>query len=318
MPQGARAGFFSIFTDFFEKPKEVKQETKAVNAQTMNLLQAVVNPDPNLAKGGGDITVIGGTALLSENGPTGTSLEVEENNESGTISVYIVRQGDTLSGIAKLFSVSSNTIRWANDIRGSIITPGQTLVILPVSGVRHTIAKNDTLKSVAKKYKADESEIAKFNNIEEGAKLAVGDVIIIPDGEIAPSPTAPTSRLVRGISGPRYEGYYMRPILGGIKTQGLHGYNGVDLASFYGAPIFASADGVVIISRTFGWNAGYGIYVVIQHGNGTQTLYGHLSKTLVAPGERVMRGQTIGEVGSTGKSTGNHVHFEIRGAANPF
>jgi murein DD-endopeptidase MepM/ murein hydrolase activator NlpD len=80
----------------------------------------------------------------------------------------------------------------------------------------------------------------------------------------------------------------------------------------------ASASGVVIISRTSGWNAGYGNYIVIKHDNGTQTLYGHLSKNLVGVGEVVTQGQVIGQMGRTGKATGVHVHFEIRGAANPF
>ena len=110
----------------------------------------------------------------------------------------------------------------------------------------------------------------------------------------------------------------MRPIIGGIKTQGIHGHNGVDLASAYGSNIMASASGKVIIARSGGWNGGYGSYVVISHSNGTQTLYGHLSEVDVLPGDDVEQGQVIGKMGSTGKSTGTHLHFEIRGARNPF
>ncbi len=293
----------------------------------MTLLQAAVNLDPNPAKGGGDITVVGGTALLSEDGPSGTALEVEEKDgESSHISLYVVRAGDSLSSIAKMFNVSKNTIAWANDIKGGVVKPGDTLVILPISGVRHTVVKGDTLKTLAKKYKADADEIAQYNNIEIGGDLAVGDTIIVPDGEIAPQPqssgvgrtSSGTNPWRRSASGPLIENYYARPILGGVKTQGLHGYNGVDLASYFGAPIMASASGVVIISRTSGWNAGYGNYIVVKHDNGTQTLYGHLSKNLVGVGEIVTQGQIIGEMGRTGKATGVHLHFEIRGAANPF
>jgi murein DD-endopeptidase MepM/ murein hydrolase activator NlpD len=328
LPLSVEAGVFSSITDLFSKNKGTTTEARPVNSQNMNLLQAAVNPDPNPAKGGGDITVVGGTALLSEDGPSGTALEVEEHDgESSHISLYVVRPGDSLSTIAKLFNVSKNTIAWANDIKGGTVKPGDTLVILPVSGVRHTIVKGDSLKSLAKKYKADAGEIAQYNSIADDSELVIGDTIIVPDGEIAAPPVSKTvgGKTVFGTnpwrksaSGPLIENYYIRPITGGVKTQGLHGYNGVDLASYMGAPIMASASGVVIISRTSGWNAGYGNYIVIKHDNGTQTLYGHLSKNLVGVGEVVTQGQVIGQMGRTGKATGVHVHFEIRGAANPF
>ena len=320
VPIAAEAGFFSIFSDLFNKPPEVTTENKSVNAQNMNLLQAAVNSDPNPAKGGGDITVVSGSALLSEDGPEGTALDVEEKTATGHISLYVVRPGDNLSSIAKLFGVSKNTVLWANDVSGGVIKPGQTLIILPISGVQHTVAKGDTIKSIAKKYRADEKEILQYNGLEEGATLALGDFIMVPDGEIAPLVRIPsvTSPWRRSVGGPRIDGYYLRPIIGGVRTQGLHGYNGVDLASYRGAPILASAIGIVIISRTSGWNAGYGQYIVLQHENGTQTLYAHLSKSLVSPGERVVQGEVIGEMGATGKATGVHLHFEVRSAANPF
>jgi len=150
--------------------------------------------------------------------------------------------------------------------------------------------------------------------------LAVGTTIIIPDGEESAPPTHATSgqpRFVRG-GGPEIIGYYERPIRGGVKTQGLHGYNGVDLATPAGSPIYASAAGRVIISKSSGWNGGYGNYIVIEHNNKTQTLYAHNQSNLVAVGQTVVQGQVIGYIGSTGKSTGPHVHFEIRGAKNPF
>lgn len=230
-----------------------------------------------------------------------------------------MRDGDTIGGIAKMFGVSANTIAWANDISRSIIRPGQTLVILPISGVQHTVIKNDTLASIAKRYKADLGEIAQYNGLTADAKLAVGDVILVPDGELAPIvPLVSATSSLRGAGGPNYDGYYLRPLIGGRKTQGLHGYNGVDLASYLGAPILAAASGDVIIARDSGWNGGYGIYIVIAHDNGTQTLYAHNSANAVEAGQRVVRGQIIGYVGSTGRSTGSHLHFEVRGAKNPF
>lgn len=315
-PLSAGAGVFSFLADLFASEADA-ETASVVTSQTMPVLAAALNPDPNPAKGGGDITVVGGAALLPESGPEGTLADIEEA-QSGAISLYVVRDGDTVSAIAKMFGVSANTIAWANDIRGGIIRPGETLVILPISGVRHTVARGDTVQSIAKKYKADAFEIMQYNGLDEGATLAVGEVVIVPDGEIAAPPPVSRAARLRGAGGPDYGGYYLRPLIGGRKTQGLHGYNGIDLATYYGAPIFASAAGDVIISREYGWNGGYGKYIAIAHENGTQTLYAHNSQNIVSAGQRVVRGQIIGYVGSTGRSTGSHLHFEVRGARNPF
>lgn len=242
-------------------------------------------------------------------------------NQHGNISVYAVHKGDTLSQIAKMFGVTTNTIAWQNDLRGGLIHEGQTLVILPMSGVQHTVKKGDTIVSIAKQYKADADEIRDYNGLAEGANLSVGDVVMVPDGEIASpsiSPSLSPRNPLRGGGGPEYIAYYLRPIVGGRKSQGLHGYNGVDLANYYGAPVMASAAGTAIIARSGGYNGGYGSYVVISHENGTQTLYAHLSQVGISVGQSVIQGQYIGNIGSTGKSTGPHLHFEIRGAKNPF
>lgn len=315
VPLRVNAGVFSFIAEMFAGEAEA-QTASVGNAQNMMLLAAALNPDPNPAKGGGDITIVGGTALLPEAGPSGTLADVAEGQSPDAISLYVVRDGDTLGAIAKMFGVSVNTIVWANDLKSGIIRPGETLVILPISGVRHTVAKGDTIQSIAKKYRADVGEIFLFNGIAPDAALAVDEIIVVPDGELAPVQLVRPR--VRGAGGPSYDGYYLRPILGGRKTQGLHGYNGVDLASYLGAPILASAAGQVIISRDFGWNGGYGKYIVISHDNGTQTLYGHLSGLLAYQGKRVVRGEIIGYIGSTGRSTGAHLHFEVRGARNPF
>jgi len=315
----ANAGFLSFVSEMFEKNFDIKDK-KSVNSQNMALLHAALNIDPNPAKGGGDITIVEGSALLPDSGLSGTIADIEENSlSSGEISLYVVRSGDSISQIAKMFNVTSNTIVWANDIkRGGVIHEGQTLIILPVSGVRHAVLKGETLGSIAKKYGGDLGEIIEFNGFSEETVLAVGDVVVIPDGEIATPKYSGSQTVVRGANVPSYNGYYIRPINGGKKSQGLHGYNAVDLATSYGAPIFAAAGGDVIISKNYGWNGGYGNYVVISHPNGTQTLYSHNSRNIVSAGSRVVQGQIIGYVGSTGKSTGNHVHFEIRGAQNSF
>jgi len=309
---GLIGGLFGVSNLQFSVPKF------SVHASSLTLLKSATNIDPNPAQGGADLTVVGGTALIAEGG-VNPAISVNESR-TGKISLYVVRDGDSLSQVAKMFGVSINTIVWANNLRSATaISPGQTLVILPVSGLKYEVKKGDTLAKIAKKYKGDAEEIAVFNGLENNAKLAVGDEVIIPGGEMAVTVTSSTrSSALRGTSGPTFSGYYTKPVPGAVITQGLHGYNAVDLGARNGTPIVAAASGSVIISREGGWNGGYGSYIVISHDNGTQTLYSHNSSNIVGVGQYVVQGQVIGYVGSTGRSTGPHVHFEVRGATNPF
>lgn len=312
-----------------------------VSSQNVAVLQAAINADPNPSKGGGNITVVSDSALLPDSGPAGTVADIDTSiptPKSDQISVYVVRPGDTLSGIAQMFGVSVNTIKWANDISASgVIHEGDILIILPVTGVQYTITKGDTAASIAKKFGGDAQEILNFNGIPDGTALAVGTQIIIPGGEEAAPAVAP-SRSSSGSSGssspthyaqnihtlsPSYDGYYNFPLPSGdgILTQGIHGYNAVDLGTPIGTPVLAAASGQVIIARFAPgdpWFGGYGNYIVIQHDNGTQTLYAHLSKEIVERGWNVVQGQVLGYSGTTGDSTGPHLHFEVRGAKNPF
>jgi LysM repeat protein len=294
------------------------------NSQNMAFLEAATNVNPSPARGGGDITVLDDSALLPDSGPSGTIADIESNDYPGKISLYVVRSGDTLPQIAKMFDVSVNTILWANDLeKGAKLRNGQTLVILPINGVQHTVKKGDTVQSIAKKYKGDVDEIIAFNDIGADRQLSVGEVIVIPDGEEVVTSATPTKATsVKRSSVPSYAGYYANPLPAGHKTQGIHGNNGIDLGAPIGTPIYAAAEGTVIVSkfRTLSnpWFGGYGNYVIIEHPNGTQTLYGHMSAVYVAVGAHVDKSQPIGEVGNTGKSTGPHLHFEVRGAKNPF
>jgi murein DD-endopeptidase MepM/ murein hydrolase activator NlpD len=317
-PIQANAGVLSFVSNLFNKTNQVIEE-KDINSQNMALLQATINSNPNPSKGGGEITIIENTALLSEMGPSGSLVDIKESSSSDQINIYVVREGDSLSQIAKMFNVSTNTIIWANDLHNSIIKEGQTLVILPITGIRHEVVKGETLVSVTKKYKGDLDEILNYNNLSQNSKLAVGDVVIIPDGDMGSYSFGATNKgsVVRESSGPSYGDYYIIPT-NGRRSQGLHGYNAIDIAAPTGTPIVASASGQVIISRGSGWNGGYGSYVVIKHNNGTQTLYAHMNQNIVYSGQNVFQGQVIGYVGNTGKSTGPHIHFEIRGAKNPF
>lgn len=291
---------------------------RAGNSQTMSLLEGYLNINP-VGTGGAEVAIVDRTALESNGGESEVFVDLGKSG-TGQISVYIVREGDTLSEIAEMFGVSTNTIIWANDLRGTTIKEGQELVILPISGVRHVVKSGDTLKSVAAKYKADLNDILSYNGFTTGTKIKPGDVVIIPDGVISAtqSSLAKTSGSQTSQGYPSYTGYYLRPLAGGRKSQGRHGNNGVDLAVPIYTPILASADGKVIVSRTGGYNGGYGTYIVISHANGTQTVYAHMSVNSVSVGEWVDQGQVIGAVGMTGKTTGPHLHFEVRGARNPF
>lgn len=316
----AEAGFLSALKNIFVFNTKA-QEAFVLNAQNIPLLDAPTNIDPLAGIGGGDITIVQNNALLPVSGPMGSLADVESESKSrDQIAIYVVREKDNLSSIARMFGVSVNTIVWANDLRrNDLITPGQTLVILPVSGVQYEVRAGDTIKSVAKQFKGDVDEIISFNDLPIDGKLAVGQTIVIPNGEsYAVSSGVYSQNPYRGGGGPSYNGYYIRPISGGRKSQGIHGYNGVDLATYCGSPVFAAASGDVIIRRASGWNGGYGFYAVVSHPNGTQTLYAHLKSIIVQSGWHVAQGQVIGYVGSTGNSTGCHVHVEVRGANNPW
>lgn len=274
-------------------------------------------------------------ALIADAGPEGTILDVYEVPASDLITQYTVKQGDTLATIAKLFDVSPNTIRWANGLSAKdSVKPGQELLILPITGVRHKVVKGDTVASLAKKYNGDADDIASYNGIGVAESLSVGDIVIIPDGEVAAIPAKSTKSsngktgydkatgkyytvTNTSLNGPSAgSGYFIRPVAG-IKTQGFHGpYNAVDIGAKTGTPVYAAAEGTVIAARG-GYNGGYGNMVIIKHPNGAQSLYAHLSKISVSNGESVNQGQLIGAVGSTGRSTGPHLHLEFRGIKTP-
>jgi murein DD-endopeptidase MepM/ murein hydrolase activator NlpD len=305
-----------------EKVLREPQVVEPRNSQMMLLLTAPRNYDPRASIGGAEVAIVDNTAL-TPNSTVGEAFVESGKSGSGEISVYVVKSGDTLSEIAEAHGVSQNTILWANDIKSAKnIRVGQELVILPVSGVRHVVKSGDTLSTIATKYKADMADILSYNSLPDDAKIKPGDLIVIPGGQASvssavaakPASTVSSSQATTAVS----TGYFARPINGGKRSQGIHGNNGVDIAAPVGTSIMASASGRVIVSRTGGFNGGYGTYVVISHDNGTQTLYAHMSGNNVSVGESVTQGQVIGSIGMTGRTTGPHIHFEVRGAKNPF
>lgn len=309
----ANAGFLSFLNKLFAGADDGQSP---YNSQNIPLLKAPSALDPKAATGGAVMNLVENSSILPVMGPMGSIADAETYKQD-QIATYTVREGDTLSKVADMFAVSVATIYWANDLkRGDLIKTGDTLVILPITGIQHTVKKGDTVKSLAAKYKSNVEEIIAYNDLSADGLLEEGATIIIPDAELAALPQ-PAARL-RGSGGPAFAGYFMRPIAGGRKSQGLHGFNGVDLADSCGTPIYAAAEGTVLVARSQGWNGGYGRYIAISHPNGTQTVYAHLAGVFAWVGQSVGKGLTIGTIGSTGNSTGCHVHFEVRGARQPF
>lgn len=332
-PAYTEAGFFSGIVRFFTGEAEgatIDEDSSASATISFPLLGSQAGAPPLGESGyrepeedGPSLPVSQDSALIGVRNPLGT---MPPENQ-GEIAVYTVKLGDTPSSIAANFGISLNTLLWANNIKNSnSIKTGDELVILPVSGIKYEIKKGDTLESIAKKFKGDVGEIIGFNGLAVGEVLEIGTTIILPDGELEIERQIPSFGKSSTLSRlPEYIGYFLRPIIGGRNVRatknnphGLHGYNGVDLANGCGFPVAASAKGTVILTRSSGWNGGYGKYVVITHPNGAQTLYAHLSSIGVAVGQTLTQGFPVGFTGSTGNSTGCHVHFEIRGARNPF
>ena len=326
VPLLTNAGVFDRLYTWFGTPTSASEPTPTIDSSLYQMdigyLRSVLNSDPVAGRGGGSLAVEDGVLLAQ--GPVGRDAIAASGRTNGEISVYTVREGDSLSQIAEMFDVTSNTILWANDLSSATaIRPGDTLVILPIAGVQHTIASGDTVASLAKKYEGEVDEILAYNQLSSESQLKAGETIVIPGGRVAQAPipstpSRPTPTRSSSSSAGSSAGQFTHPAPGAVRTQGLHGYNAVDYGGPIGTPIVAAAAGEVIVSRNSGWNGGYGNYVVIRHPNGVQTLYAHNNSNLVGVGEYVQAGQQIATMGNTGRSTGPHLHFEVRGARNPF
>ena len=330
--QVAQAGFLSAI---FGDPVNADVSTSAPvdnsqNLQNLPLLSAGIAPSSDTSSGSGSsVNIVADSAIQPSMGPMGVSDGSTSDSSNYQTSVYVVRSGDSLAQIAQMFNVSTDTILWANGLKkGQALTPGQVLLILPVSGVEHVVTKGQTLQGIAKIYKVDVSDIIQSNDITIDTPLNVGDTLIIPNGEKSVESDKPlTSKAVKASVDKSklyyeqhptavYSNYYIDPVPGYRLSQGIHDNNAVDLAISKGTPIHAAASGTVLLAR-YGYNGGFGNVVIINHPNGTQTLYAHQSKLAVTSGENVSQGQVIGYVGSTGHSTGPHLHFEVHGAKNP-
>ena len=227
----------------------------------------------------------------------------------------MIEEGDTVASVAKKFGVDTDTIKWQNNLTGDKIKICQTLEILPVTGIAHKVAKGDTVYSIAKKYDSSAQAVVDFPfntfSNDETFELAIGQVVIVPDG-VKPQEAvvAPRTRQITPDAGSVVaSGSFVWPTAGTISQNFAWYHPGTDIANRAAPNVVAADAGIVTYAGCLNW--GYGCHVRLDHGNGYTTLYAHFSQAYVVVGQRVNRGDSLGKMGSTGRSTGTHLHFEI-------
>ncbi len=294
-------------------PQNTGANTNGHRSQTVAQLASADFFNENVIYDEVIITVGDNNDYLFKTGATETI--ITRNTRTETI-FYDVKSGESVATVARDFGLSPNTVRYVNKLSGNGLTAGQKLKIPPVDGIYVTVQKNDTLSGIAKKYKIALADVRKYNNLPEGEPIFSGQEILVP-GVVAPKPagssksgiTADTGALAGRLSG---GGQFIWPTESPTHfiSQGYKSYHrALDLNRLNGWGIYASASGTV---KTYSVRYGYGNYIDINHGNGFVTRYGHLSQFKVKTGDYVQQGQLIGIMGSTGRSTGPHLHFEIR------
>lgn len=316
----------------FEKTKDVvvaflivkrgKYSQSFLNSSFFLLVFAAIVAGPIIAENNPFIA-----RYLSQNQTTQDSVlsaDVNEIPADTNISIkppdrvrdYKVASGDTLASIAKKFDISVDTIKWANNIKGQTIKPSQILKIPPVTGVVHIVASGDTVYSIAKKYKTDAQNIVNFpfNDYEDPETFSItpGQTIIVPDGVVEEAKPV-YKRYIAGsqiAQGQQGTGSFIWPTTGEITQYPVWYHMAVDIANRSAPPVYAADTGTVTFASCV--RGSYGCHIIIDHANGYQTLYGHLSQIGVNVGQGVARGAQIGVMGSTGRSTGTHLHFEVR------
>ncbi len=346
IPTQANAGFFDFILGRSTSAEDVVSTDSTKNVQNMSVLDtSSIDPDVKSVINNPDVTIMDDGALMTDDTQgtdAGTNSYV---SSSESITTYTVKDGDTLGKIASKFGISKNTILYANTAVKTTLKVGQVLIILPVDGVSYSVKKGDTMESIAKAYKADATDIEVYNDIS-GSGLKIGQVLIVPGGvaikkvvktepivqkgettntQITEKPQNNTDKTQASpediSSGNGILNDYIWPLPRGVGrvSQRLHDDNAYDFAAPKGTPIYAIQDGTVLIADGSGYNGGYGLYVVINFNDGGQAIFGHMSRVAAGAGEVVKKGDVIGYVGSTGRSTGNHIHIGYRGGkTNPY
>jgi LysM repeat protein len=242
--------------------------------------------------------------------PVATTEKVETTNAITKLQTHTVTAGETLGAIAELYQIDVDTLLSANPDIGENIHPGEQLLILPRKGLLHTVDMGDTLWRIAHLYSVEIAAIIDAN-AKQNEQLAIGEKLFIPDGKRPPrSSDTPVSRgnITRFIW--PTQGEFSSPF--GYRWGRLHA--GIDIANDIGTSVRVAMAGRVTY---VGWYGGYGYVVMVEHGQGYDTLYGHLSDYVVAKGQHVQTGQLIAHIGNTGDSTGPHLHFEVHKDGQP-
>jgi len=250
------------------------------------------------------------------------SYKMMPENDKVLVKTYTVEPGDNISSIAKASNLKSSTVLGANQLgNGEIIKPGQKIKLPARDGVIYTVKKGDTITSLAKKYNLSSKIIKRVNylkrdNLKIGEELLLAGVDYVVPKVSRNNRTYYTSRdayvpVVKKTYANNGNGILMMPTKG-VLTQGYHRYHhAIDIGAPLGRPIYAAEAGTVSLVSIGGYGHGYGNYIRINHGGGLVTLYAHMSKVFVVNGQKVARGEAIGQIGSTGHSTGPHLHFEV-------
>lgn len=284
-------------TDFIEGPEEISSISSGGSALT----KPVILPGVDV----GDVVA-----------------ETDDQRTRNGVKIHVVQPGDIIGKIAEIYRLNVTTILWANGLTSrSYIRPGDELKILPVDGVMHKVARGDTVSKIAKKYDTDQAKIVEQNKLQkDGSDIVIGEELIIPGGVIqrryvaAPRSSSAFRSIAApppSVNAPAGSGYLWPTSVRRITQYFGWRHTGLDVAGPVGTPIYASKAGKVTRSQC-GWNGGYGCYIIIDHGGGVQTLYAHNSQHYVSVGQQVSQGQTIAAMGSTGRSTGPHIHYEVR------
>lgn len=246
-----------------------------------------------------------------------------------------VRHDDTIASFAERHGIKEETVMWSNSLsRDADLSDVEELRVFywrdaPIDGALHSIRSGESLSHVAEWYEADLQSIKDFNGLDSEDKIVSGDLLFIPEGKkpdslpslvepSSPAPQGPSRSAARApvsTPAPASRPGFVSPTGTLDISQGLHHYNAVDIRAPYGSPVYASSSGTI---QRVGYHPIGGNYVRVLHSGGVVTYYGHLSGFAVSNGQSVSQGQVIGYIGLTGLTTGPHVHFEVRGAANPF
>lgn len=271
---------------------------------------------------------------IAKNEKSGVEQQTKDTKKVDVIN-YRVKKGDTIETISNFYGVNSTTVAVSNGISADTsLTEGQVLRFPNTNGILYKVNSDETLWDISMAYKIDIDELVKINSLDAPDKLKLNQEIIIPRAEkilaiknnsneklVAKADDTKNS-LSRGGSVSTvikaFSSKIMWPLQGSISsgfgTRDGRMHTGIDIAAPYGSSIRAASDGKVIFN---GWQDGYGKLVIIQHKNGLQTYYAHNSEILVNVGQTVSAGQVIAKVGTTGRTTGPHVHFEVRKNDNP-